>query len=72
MNLAVQHKNPVQMSSMTFLCRLAIQTQETDEEIPGMCITINTVQLCMDIPDCVRAEEIRTATLDDEHLGIMV
>ena len=25
----------------------------------------------MDIPDCMRAEEIRSVTIDDEHLGIL-
>ena len=42
-----------------------------DEEVPSMCITINVVGLCMDIPDCMTGEEIRLATLDDEHLGML-
>ena len=25
----------------------------------------------MDIPDWMKAEEIRTATIDDEHLGML-
>ena len=35
-----------------------------------MCKTINAIEPCMDISDCMREEEIRVTTLDDEHLGI--
>ena len=28
-------------------------------------------QSCTDIPDCMTVEEIRVATLDNEHLGIL-
>ena len=36
-----------------------------------MCITINAIESCTDIPDCMKTKEIRTATLDDENLGIL-
>ena len=36
--------------------------KQTDEEIPGMCITINTIKPYTDIPYCMTAEEIRRAT----------
>ena len=39
-----------------------------DEEILGMIITINTIKLCTDILDCMRADKIRLAILDNEHL----
>ena len=42
-----------------------------DEEIPGMYTTINAIESWMDIPDCVTAEEIRMATLDNEQLAIL-
>ena len=42
-----------------------------DKEISGMCITINAIESCTDIPGCITAEEIRVATLDDQHLGIL-
>ena len=41
-----------------------------DEEIPDMCITINAIESNLDIPDCMMAEEIGMAMLDDMHLGI--
>ena len=37
----------------------------------GMHITINTVDLCMDLPVCLTADEIRIVTLEDEHLGAL-
>ena len=36
-----------------------------------MCITINTLESCLDIPDGMTREEIRLATPDDEHLGML-
>ena len=35
-----------------------------------MCITINAIESCTDIPDCMAAVVARTATPDDDHLGI--
>ena len=35
-----------------------------------MCMTINAIGTCLDIPNCM-TEEIKLATLDDEHLGIL-
>ena len=40
-----------------------------DEEIPGMCIIINTIESCMDIPYCITAGQIKEVTLEDEHLS---
>ena len=34
-----------------------------------MYITGNAITSCMDVQDCMTAEEIRVATLDDEHIG---
>ena len=31
-----------------------------------MSITINAIELCMDLPDWMTAEEIRLATVDDK------
>ena len=42
------------------------------EEIPGRYITINAIKSCMDIPDCMAAEDIRIATLDDDHIGMLL
>ena len=36
-----------------------------------MCITINAIESCIDVPDCMTAVEIKTATLDDEYLSIL-
>ena len=46
-----------------------VQTQPWNRDyISGMCITICTLELCTDIPDCMKAEEIRKTILEDEHL----
>ena len=34
-----------------------------------MSVTISTIEACKDIPDCMTAQEIRLAKLDDEQLG---
>ena len=36
-----------------------------------MCITINTVESCMGIPDYMITEERSIASLHDEHLSMM-
>ena len=36
-----------------------------------MCITINTMESCTDLPDCVMAGDIRLAMLDDKHVGML-
>ena len=36
-----------------------------------MHININAIELCMAIPDCLTAEEIRDAALDNEHLSAL-
>ena len=54
--------------------RLAIQTEpqaKQNGKILGMRITINSIEMCTDIPDCIPAEEIMLATLDDDHLGML-
>ena len=43
-----------------------------DEEIPSMYMTINAVESCMEIPDCMTVEETTVASQDDEHLGILL
>ena len=37
-----------------------------------MWITIRAIELCIDILDCMKTEEIRLATLDHEHLKCSV
>ena len=32
-----------------------------------MCITINPIESCTDITDCMKTEQIRLATLGNEH-----
>ena len=36
-----------------------------------MYTSINTIESCMDIPDYMRAEEIKEVTLEDEHLSLL-
>ena len=66
MNPSTQYNNTTQTWAITIHYKLAIQTQPRDKEIPGMCTTINAIESCTAIPDCMRAEEIRLAILDNE------
>ena len=43
-----------------------------DEEIPGMSININAVETCIDILECMTAEEIELVTLDEELIGVVL
>ena len=36
--------------------------------MPSMHITINTIELCTDIPDCMTADQMRKVTLEDKQL----
>ena len=36
-----------------------------------MSLSIHAIELCKDIPDCMTVEEIKLATLDDEHLAML-
>ena len=36
-----------------------------------MHIAINAIESCMDIPGCMKVEEIREVTLEDEHLSVL-
>ena len=36
-----------------------------------MCITINAIESCTYIPDCMTAEDIKLAVLDDKHIGML-
>ena len=42
------------------------------KEIPGMWITINTIESCTEIAECMRVDEIRRAALEDEFRGILL
>ena len=41
------------------------------DEILGMNITMNAIKSCMDILDCMKAEEIRSVTIDEEHMSML-
>ena len=55
-------------------CRLAIQTQPWNRngETLVMYITDISIVSCTDIPGCITADEIRTATVDNESLCILL
>ena len=36
-----------------------------------MSPTINTIEACIDIPECMMAEEIRHVTLGDYHITVL-
>ena len=69
----IEQGNSVHTLTLTIHSRLAILTKPwgRDEEIPDMCITINAMESCMDIPDCMTADKIRQAILDNEPLGML-
>ena len=58
-----------------FICDLLSrhnQKGNSVEEIPCMCITINMMEPCMEVPDCLKTEEIRAAILEDEDLNALM
>ena len=67
----MKHKNTIQACGTTIPHRLAIQTQLQNraKESPGICIT--TIETYMCIPDCMVAEEIGIAMLDDEYIDML-
>ena len=44
-------------------------SENRDEEILRMSLNINSIETCTDILECMMAEEIRCATLEDHHIG---
>ena len=68
-NIRILYKPEPQLFITDWLCRQNHKTNR-DEEIPDMCITISTIELCMYISDCMMAEGIRFAMLNYEHVGM--
>ena len=74
MHPLMQDKNTVQTGPQLLVVDLLSRHnhhKNKNEEIPGMFITINVMALCTDILDCVRAKEIRLATLDNKHMCLL-
>ena len=46
-------------------------TEGKDEEIAGMNMNINVVEIWTDIPECMMAEEIRHDVQADNHLNTL-
>ena len=42
-----------------------------DEEIPVMDRSMNVMETCRNIPECMTAEDKKLATIDDEHIGML-
>ena len=40
-----------------------------DEEITGVILSINVIETCTDIPECIMTEDIRHAAQRDGHLN---
>ena len=68
-NIRILYKPKPQLLIADWLSRHNHDTNK--EEIPDMYITINTNESCTDIPDCMIAEEIRIAILDDEQVDML-
>ena len=67
-NMRILYKSGLQLFIATGYPDITIMK---DEEIQGRCITINTTESCIDISDCTKVEEIKIATLVDEHIGML-
>ena len=44
---------------------------DRDEDVPGMYHTINAIESCRDIPECMKTGEIGIAALDGDHIGML-
>ena len=44
---------------------------DMDEEMQGKHLSINAIEACTDILECITSEEIREVTLEDEHLSTL-
>ena len=64
------HKPGPQLYITDWLSRHNHETNR-DEEITGMGITINTIASCTHMPEWMTSEEIRIATLENKHIGIL-
>ena len=70
-NIRILYKPGLHLFISAWLSRQSHDTNR-DEEIPGgICIAINVIKLCTDIPEGMRTKEIRIATLDNEHLSLL-
>ena len=45
--------------------------RQTETKKYQTCALSSTQESCIDIPDCMTVEEIGTATLDDEGIGML-
>ena len=72
--LLTQHKNHVQACTTTFIADWLFRHNHKanrEKEIPGICITLNAIESCMDIPECLGAGERSLVILDNEYLGMI-
>ena len=60
----------VQLFTTDWLFRHNHDTSK-DVELLGICITMNAIESCIDIPDCLTAKEIRIPTLGDKQIGML-
>ena len=71
---SVQHKDPVQtgpqLSIADCLCRQNNKVNE-DEEMLGKGISIIVIGTCTGITDCMTAEEMWLATINDKNKGML-
>ena len=55
--------------------RLAVMTepvQNNNQEIPGMKLSTNTVEMYMDIQECLSTYETQDELQNDEHLQVLI
>ena len=71
----IQYRNTLPTWATTIHCVIgypdATMRQTEINKYPGMCIAINVIESCRDIPDGMTVEEITLTTLGDGHLGML-
>ena len=69
-NIRIQDKPGPQLYITDWPSRPSHKTNR-EKEIQGIYISFNTTESCTDIQDCMTVEEIRKATMEDEHLSTL-
>ena len=69
-SIRILYKPSPQLFLVNWLSRYNHKTNR-GQEILGLNISINAIQSCVDIPDCITSKEIRPEIIDDEHLSML-
>ena len=67
-NIRILYKLATQLFIVEWLSR---HNKNQDEEIWWMKLNISVVETCTDLQECLKAEEVRCAMHDDDHLSVL-